>query len=117
MYIATKTIDWALNPPKNDRLFLREGKEVEGLNDEALAERLLDMKYIKHVVEVVESKESAYHAELSTEETLLYLVADIKKNDDKKDALEDWGKENAGVDIDRRKSVKNIIKELVEIVG
>ena len=112
MYIATRTIDWALNPPYNDRLFLKEGEEVECLENPELIEKLLNIKYIKHVVDLGEDVEPH-----DVEKELFALVHDIIKNEDKKKALEDWGKTNANIDISRRKSVKNIIKDLVKAVG
>jgi len=40
------------------------------------------------------------------------IVDGAASNKEAKDALEVWGKQNLGIDIDKRKSLKNLIKEL-----
>jgi len=63
-------------------------------------------------VEVAEKK-----PDVDTEDILKQLADEAETTAEAKKALEAWGKENAGIDVNRTKSVKNIIKDILAAIN
>ena len=75
-------------------------------DDDDFCQRLIDADYAKVKSIIIPLK-------LTTKGELQMIVANADTTKDAKLALESWGKENAGIDVNRAKSVKNIIRDIL----
>lgn len=100
---VTKTILWALNPPNPGEYSLVEGTIVDDV-PEHIIKPLLEIGYIKQI-------EKEFTVDIQAQ--LNDIAAQAPNKLEAKNALEEWGIVNLNYNIDKRKSLKNIIAELV----
>jgi hypothetical protein len=122
-----KSISIADKAPHLPHVHVTEGQVRDDLS-EHVANRLIELKHAKAIDSDIDNSESMEVVEdvdntsdttsdtiepLSIREALEAITSEIEDEQEKKAALEKWGKNVLGIDIDKRKSVKKLVKILV----
>jgi hypothetical protein len=109
--------NYSTNYLKNEYLVLKKGETRDDIPEEVIARMIQSKtKWIEVVKEEKPEKTTGQDDISPKEKQIRDILEAIRKTAGQlkaKESLEKWGKENLGVDVDRRKRAKEIIKDLV----
>lgn len=116
-----KTGIWSINPPHPGEKCITEGEILEeGEVPGPLFERMLEAKAIKVLKgkgpQKTEDTPEAPHVLDDVSDiraTLMDIVDNAEDKNEAKTQLEEWGKENLEIDINRGKKVEEVVSDLI----
>lgn len=119
-----KTGTWAINPPNPGELHITEGEERNDIPDH-LIKRMLHAGDEPCVKIIGKKERSPQESDDSPKApnvlddvsgiraTLMEIVDASDNKNDAKDKLEEWGREALGFEVDKRRSLDNVIADLI----
>lgn len=109
--------NYSTNYLKNEYLVLKKGETRDDIPEEVIARMIQSKTKWIEVIKDKKPEKTTDQKDISPKEKQVRDILEAIKVEAgqlrAKAALEKWGKENLGVDVDRRKRAKEIIEDLV----
>lgn len=115
-----RSIQWAINPPNPGEYSLIEGETRNDLPDHIIEQMLASdtdwVEVLKKGSQPEAGESRGIHVMEDVSDiraTLMEIVDNAANKTEAKAALEIWGKDNLGIDIDKRRSLETVTGDLI----